>query len=294
MPWILPVLLRIAVANGLAQVIIKRVTGAPSRGQRFFLQFLFALAIVTVFGLATHQLVWRLLVPVIILMGVASGFAAACQWRAIDISLSRTSLFTFWDDIIAMTLSLALLGEVRVLNPGIGLGVAMSLSAVIAYAAWSYRARRKGSDAVPLRFFLYVGTYSIIWGVAVFLMKYLGTAGVPIGTFLAAWYFGATISAGILLATRPQERGTQLLSGRQIAETLLLATTVAGSLALTYWAYQLAPQNIVQPYFLIGEMVLPTIIGLTVFREHRMLAPWEKFLFALAILGGIIIGISYR
>ena len=71
-----------------------------------------------------------------------------------------------------------------------------------------------------------------------------------------------------------------------------LALCVFISLALSYTAYQLAPQNIVQPFFLVGEMILPALIGLFIFSERRGLDKTEKFSFALGALGGIIIAIS--
>jgi hypothetical protein len=56
-------------------------------------------------------------------------------------------------------------------------------------------------------------------------------------------------------------------------------------MSAAFWAYQLAPQTIVQPLFLVAEMVGPALIGLYVFGEREALDRSEQLYFILR-LGG--------
>lgn len=297
MTWYVPVFLRILVANGLFAVLLKLIAGKHSRIKRLLVQFLFCAVLSLVAAVAFSRLEFTWLTLAIGVTGMASAIGAYCQWRAVDISMARNSLFTFWDDIIAMGLSIIILKEGRSLNAGIGLGILLSLAAVILFV-WSNYQKQANQKEISPRFFLYVGCYSLIWGVASFLMKYYGLHKVPVGTFLFAWYSGTVISSlGMLAFYRPsaaERRAAAPLKPRDIAMLAALSLCVIVSLGLSYWAYQLAPQNVVQPYFLLGEMILPTFLGLFIFYERKHLERREYAYFALAILGGILIGINFR
>ncbi|AKM82196.1 TPA: hypothetical protein DD449_03770 [Candidatus Berkelbacteria bacterium] len=293
--WLLPVLGRVLVGNGLFPVILKQNVGLPSRTRRFLLQFFFCTIFALIVAIATHHVSISHTAIIIFVIGLFNGFAAFAQWKAIDISLSRTSLFTFWDDIIAMALSLLILHEGRELNAGVYTGIILSLGAVVFFAIHSYQQRihsNPDAKAVPFKFYLYVGFYSIIWGLATFAMRYLGVKNVSIGAFLAPWYLGALVAAFIILLRVDKKAITVALKTKDIAWMLALSSCVFVSLALTYKAYSMAPQNVVQPYFLIGEMILPTLIGLYFFKEVKGLDKSEKLVFSIAIIGGIIIAIS--
>jgi hypothetical protein len=75
-----------------------------------------------------HHLDWR-----IVAVGFGNGLAAYCYYKAIALSLSRTSLFAFWDDLLAMGLSYGLLHEGQFLNVRIVLGIGVSVGAVILF-----------------------------------------------------------------------------------------------------------------------------------------------------------------
>jgi hypothetical protein len=105
-------------------------------------------------------------VPVAV--GGANGLAAYCYRRAIAISLSRTALFAFWDDLLAMALGYVLLHEGQFLTIGIGLGMVASLGAVILSSVHSYRKQQAGKDEpdlFPKRLYVFAGVYSVILGV---------------------------------------------------------------------------------------------------------------------------------
>jgi hypothetical protein len=60
-----------------------------------------------------------------------------------------------------------------------------------------------------------------------------------------------------------------------------------------YSAYRMAPQTIVQPLFLVGEMVGPALIGLYVFGEREALARRDQLYFAIGLAGGLLVALSF-
>lgn len=294
--WLLVTLSRILVANGIFPIILKLNVGLPLRTKRFTFMFFFCLVFAIIVANIISPLMISYTTAIILGVGFVNGLAAYAQWRAIDISLSKDSLFTFFDDIIAMGLSYFVLNEGQYLKSWTYVGISLSVGAVIIFTIHSYRRNKSNnSNTTPLRFFLYVGFYSVVWGVAVFLMRYFGVAGLSIGSFLVPWYTGAFIAAVALLLTvkDPAETATNTkLKIGDISWMFLLAILIFVSLALGYKAYCLAPQNIVQPFFLIGEMIFPALIGLYIFSEIKGLDKVEKIVFTCAIIGGIIIAIN--
>jgi hypothetical protein len=47
-------------------------------------------------------------------------------------------------------------------------------------------------------------------------------------------------------------------------------------MSAAFWAYRMAPQAVVQPMFIVGEMVGPALIGLYVFAEREALDRIEQ------------------
>lgn len=89
--------------------------------------------------------------------------------------MSRTSLFTYWDDLIAIGLSFAILGEQRFLSTVGALGVGLSFLAVALFYIHANRKMERGKDVragFPPALFFFVGIYSIIWGVAAFSNRF--------------------------------------------------------------------------------------------------------------------------
>src|ERR671937_693792 len=110
-------------------------------------------------------------------VGGANGLVAYCYRKAIAISLSRTALFAFWDDLLAMGLSYGLLHEGQFLNARLLLGIGLSVGAVIGFTVNSTHAPPTSAPVAarpPRRRYLYTGAYSLLVGGGVFFMRYLG------------------------------------------------------------------------------------------------------------------------
>ena len=72
---------------------------------------------------------------------------------------------------------------------------------------------------------------------------------------------------------------------------LSLVTLVAISAA--FLAYRLAPQTVVQPLFLLGEMVAPALLGLYVFAEREAFDRWEYLSCGLGLASGLVVVLSF-
>jgi hypothetical protein len=68
---------------------------------------------------------------------------------------------------------------------------------------------------------------------------------------------------------------------------------VLTAMSAAYSAYRLAPQTVVQPLFLVGEMIAPALIGLYVFAEREALDRYEHVLFATGLAGGLLVALSF-
>ena len=301
--WYVPVFLNIVLAYGVFRYIQKNAVGLYSRTTRFFVQFLFAFLIATAFGIFQGTLTVTATTALIFGLGAINGFAAFCQWKAIHISLSKNSLFTFWDDIIAMSLAYFFLNEGAFLNLGVSAGIILSFCAIILFLVHAYRKSDDEKSAVGLMFFVYIGIYSVVLGCATFLMRYWALNRIPAGQFLFGWYGGALMTATLLLLFyREKDSGKTIafrnLTLRQKSTLLLwsgaLGTGIIYSLGLHYWAFQLAPLIVLQPIFLVAEMIIPALMGLFLFSEHKNLSWPEWIYFGISATGGLLVALNYH
>ncbi len=293
MSWYVLVLLRIGAAYVVGPLLLKALVDRYPQRTLILFQFAGCFAVALPVAAALHQLHldWR-----IVAVGFGNGVAAYCYYKAIAISLSRTALFAFWDDLLAMGLSYGLLHERQFLNVRSVLGIGMSVGAVILWTFHGFappQTRTPTPERTPLRLYLYAGAYSLILGVGIFFMRYLGVQGIGLGTFLVNWY-GGVVGAALLLVctavdvpkvlTAPAWRDLLRLGG--------LSVVALVAMSAAYGAYRLVPQTVVQPLFLVGEMLAPALIGLYVFAERAAFDRWEYSYFALGLAGGLLVALS--
>jgi hypothetical protein len=117
---------------------VKPLAEHPARTPIFALQFLGAVELVLPAALILGQ--GTLHVPIAVI-GFYTALATYAYWRPIDLILSRTALFAFWDDLIAMGLGYGLLHEGQFLNAWMLTGIGMSVLAVILSTVHSYVTR---------------------------------------------------------------------------------------------------------------------------------------------------------
>lgn len=297
MTWHVPVALSLLFSYTISSYLLKKNANLPSRTRRLAWQFFFCAIFACGAALVTGSPLPFTSVHLFVIgtIGCVNAFGAYCQWRAMAISLSKTALFTYWDDLIAMGLGYAFLAETKFLTPSLGLGIVIATVAVVALP----HVRRSKTEQDELarqqwrELISWVARYSVIWGAVPLAMRYFGLRSVAVPSFLAAWYSGAFIGAlGIRLLSSAEEAGAKL-TWRDLCLVLALSCAIGLALSLKYWAYGLAPITVLQPIYQVGEMVMPTIVGLVIFKEAEQLSRVEKLLFVLGIEGGFVIALSF-
>ena len=293
MPWYVPVMLRIGAAYIAGPLLLKPLVDQYPQAKLLLIQFAvcFAVALPAAVAFNQHHLDWR-----IVAVGFGNGLAAYCYYKAIALSLSRTSLFAFWDDLLAMGLSYGLLHEGQFLNVRIVLGIGVSVGAVILFTIHGsqQQAQAQAPERLPKRWYGYAGAYSLLLGGGVFFMRYLGVQGTRLGTFLVNWYGGVVFAALLLVLTAADPaQAPSRLPRRALPRLFGLSLVALVAMSAAYEAYRLAPQTVVQPLFLVGEMIAPALIGLYVFAERQGLDRQERLYFALGLAGGLLVALSF-
>lgn len=291
------IFIRIIVAYGLTQYVIKKIVGNNRRTERFLWMFVFTLILAGGLAMISGGVVLNEAFWDVTIIGFIAGSGTFFSWKAIHISQSRNALFTFWDDIIAMSLSYCVLHEGQFITAPIGIGITLSLASLLGFI-WYGRLQKetKGElNLVPLAFYGYVGVYSVAWGLAVFGQRYWSFHSMPMPTFLLGWYTG-TLLAAILVFLAYKDRAEDQKSSaplrvKDIAATFVLAVLILVSLGLASISYQL-PQTIVQPIYFVAEMIIPSLIGLFIFRERKQFALVEWMFFGLGTIGALVIGLN--
>lgn len=295
MIWYTPVIIRLVTAYVLAPFMQKRIAGLKSRPKRLSLMFFFC-AVMSILISSIWEAQINITVGLIMIVGAVNAFGTYCQWSAMNISLSRNSLFTVWDDIIAMTLSYFILRESQFMSLRLGLGIFLSLLAVFLFVLNDFKFKNSEKQTrIDPSFYVFVFCYSIIWGLALFLMKYWAVKTVPISNFTLGWYLGAFIGSLAVLKISKKidtENSKTKLTKKDVFALLVLGFLTFISLVLGYLSFKLAPQIVVQPIFLVGELALPAIIGLFAFKERKNYTVKEWVFLGVGVFGGYLVGTS--
>lgn len=298
--WLVPVVLKIIVNNGCAPFFTKQIVHLPDRAKRHFVVYLFCVLLSLLFVLAFGSLATLGFAPMIFSIGLLNGVGHYLYWRAMDISLSKSSLYLLWGDIVSMSLCYGVLGEGRFLTTGVTVGVLLSITSAIMFVRADYLRHQRSEQvraAQSLRFYAFIGVSSTVFGVAAFLIRLWVTQEVPVQDFLFSWYTGCVISAALVYVgskffsyDNPSLVATRY-TWADIFRIGLVSLSIAGSLSLIFWAYH-APQLVVQPIFMVASATVPALLGLFVFGEHKHLGRAEWVYFSVGMLGALTIAFS--
>lgn len=204
MNWQIAVLSRIILGHIIGQVVFKKISGLPSRILNMSWMFSFCVILSIVFVILIKDDYYSIFNKYwleIAGIGVFNGFAAYCLWRAVDISLSKTALFTQADDLTAMLLGYLFLGEAKFLNLNLVIGIIICFSAGTLIVLQRYTSIENNKhERKNIALIFWVAGYSFIWGVAGFSMRYFALEGVSFSTFLTSWYSGSVIGILFILS----------------------------------------------------------------------------------------------
>lgn len=291
MPWEIIVFAAALYQFGLVQIAVKKIGSVEgSRTRKLVWQFaftaLFSLLLIPFVGLP--ELGWAALA--IALLGIFNAFGCYCHWRAYDISMSRTAMLTNLDDLIAMSLGYLVLNEIRELNPLLATGVLVSVISTLVFSRSRYI---KNGQTSPSLLGWVIG-YSLVWGIALFSMRYFSLKDVSMFAFAIFWYAGSWLGALIVrfFVMRSREAGNPL-DFTQLKKVFFLAILVWTSLLFNYWLRMLVPITVIQPIQLVAEMSIPAALGLFWFHEIKSMNRKEKLSIGFGLAGLLLVVIAY-
>ncbi len=302
MPWYVPLLATIANSCAVYPWFLKRwVSNERGLKRRLLLQYIFCLALALAVFAAVHPGTAPGAPLALLVLGAANGFSVYCQWRAVQAHLSKFSLLTFWDDILAIALGYVVLGEAQFINRWLGAGL-VCMSVATAGLVGSERMRTaKNGNKVGFRFYRFVLYYTTVSGLASFFKRSLALAGISQAEWLLGWYGGSIVTVLALsawLSDDPESTaasdGKRVFLRRDVVLAAASSSFVFANAWTSFWTAQVAPITVFQPVLFVAAMVIPVLIGLFAFKEAKGLGWLEGALMALAALGGFLAAYGYH
>lgn len=309
--WLGLVFLR-AIACDLTIAILTKVWAKrPERNTVFMRQYIVA-AVASFAVFVGVSLVYGMpeissAVLVIMAIGAANAFGSYCHWRAIAISQARTAILSVFDDLIAMSLGWLILGEGSFFSPTLGCGAAMAVCGV---AVMSWPAFRKSASAKSAAdsqqkaqsesILPWVIGFCVVWGVAIFSMRYFSlSGGMPILTYAVSWYAGSLIGAIAVVKLLPKASSSSVpvQPGSNLVVwgyCCALGMLIFLALLLLSTALRLAPLLAVVPVTLVIACVVPLLVATLIFREHREMTRIEILGLFMGVSGVILVALGYR
>lgn len=294
MTWQFIMFIRIFTGNIIYPVFLKKVADkADKTRQQFWLYFFSALLSLGLI-LWTKDFAFKPALLIIIALGILNSAAIYFNLRAVAVSLSKSSALTQFDDIISILLGYIFLNETRFLNFTIIIGILLCLGAAMLFINFKeIFSKDKEQSAKKLLFLGYVAGYSAIWGLVGFSMRYFSIEGIPLTEYVFCWYAGAWIGSILLLLFRKKDVVEEKINKKGFFVLFFASLFMWLSLQLSFAAFQLAPITIIQPIFLVSELIFPVLIGLFIFKEIKQISKIEIIALLLGIAGGVTIGFSF-
>lgn len=294
MNWKILAVLICLYQYGLVSILIKKIGASEgSRARKLVWQYFFCAFLAITTAMVAKQITLSISLVAIAFIGMAVACGAYCHWRAFAVSMSRTAMLSILDDLIAMTLGYAILGELRILTPALTIGVIIVVTSGILFAKAQHE-YKLGGGKLGNQYAIWVFCYTIFGGVAMFSTRFFSLQGMPILTYVAAYYFGAWLAALLLrfLVMGPDEIGRPLTNSQRV-KVLLLGTSLWISLMLSYFIRIFVPITVIQPISLVAEMSIPTMIGLVIFHEGKGLSARGVGLILIGFIGISLIAVGF-
>lgn len=286
MSW--QIALCILISINIGGLVLNKVATnkVPKKGVGIFFQYLFCALIAILYALFSGKADINFMIILIGAVGFVNAFGCYFQWRAFDLSLSKSVLFFPLMQIVTIGLALIFLKEGSLWNLQLIFGAGLCFLSM-----WLFRSMatgKEGEKAIPKKKWLFFTLgMVIIFGVCSFLMKVFSYS-VPRETFLMGWYSGALLGSLPLLAIEKQN--PIKISKKAILIIFPLSLLIMGALFALYWAYQLGgPISMVQPIQGVAITIIPALLGWFIFKEKSGLSKREKWGFLIGIIGAILI-----
>lgn len=292
MAWQSIIAVRFLIANLLYPIYVKKIADLPAKSWQQFWMYFFCSIFSAIFILK-GSVTFSYSLLIIFLLGAVNSIAVYCNFRAVNVSLSKTSVLTPLSAVFALALGYIFLNEIKYLNPLLAAGI---LSCFFSSFLLIFSGKRKKEEMKiqNKRFFLWIAGLSVIWGMVSFFMRYFALGGVTSKEFLISWYPGACLGSLLLLIPARKHETFKRLSPVNIFNLFLLALLIWLSFLLSYSASKIAPITVTEPIFLISAMIAPIVIGLFIFKEYKKFSTREFAALFIGCAGGLVIALNYN
>lgn len=265
------------------QTVLKFIVGNLPRAKALSFIFFLCAGIMFIYNFIFAELRFEKIFLVIIAVGLINACGATFRTKAYQYSLSKTNLFTPLAGVITITLAGLFLNEGALYNAGMILGVLLLFTASILL---SKKGNQENDENPGMLWLLFILGMVLFEGFTIFMTKYFSFT-VPQSTFLLYWYSGSFLGSLpiILLERNDQKKFFQ----KNMLWVPLASLGLLGSMAILYWAFQLAPAGVVDPIRRFGMSFLPIFIGWFVFKERKELTKIQIIGFILGIIGSSLV-----
>src|SRR3989344_3075775 len=269
----------LVIVNIMTIILTKLIADSlENKTSGVFFQFLFSALLSLGYAAFFDGLSFTLPLLLIALMGLVNSFGNYCFWKAMKLSMSKTSLFIPLIDVMAIILAIILLQEAKDLTWHIIFGAALCFVSI-----WLFRSSHSRKEKANAEWLAYMATCVIIAGIGTFLMKVF-TFSSGTGTFLVGWYGGSLVGASLLSLAKKEK--IVLLSAKHFALIFFLSLSIVGFLGTLFYVFgHGGPMAIVLPIKSITGTIFPVLIGWVFFSEYKQLRRREYLAFAVGILG---------
>lgn len=297
--WLVALTITIFVSHIVTPPVMKQIGRLPQRSKSIWWQYFFSFLLVIIVFPWIGEWHFSSQVVFVGIIGILNVVAVYSQWAAASISQSKTYSMTVLDDVIALGLGIAFLDDVNSLSPYVTLGVALAFIG----PAFMWRSSHLEEERTKYLLLLkHVLIMSIIWGGAVFAMRYFAIEkNLLIGNFLVGWYGGSLLGASIgriVIRSKELKEGdcstVDCSTMRRVLSGLVLAVLITIALGTRYWTLSLVPLTVVIPILLVCESVFPVITGWIFFKEHSQLRKRDIVGIFTSITAAIIIAWNYK
>jgi len=284
------VCLRITFAALLIPAIQKQIAGLPGKVNRIWWQYAFTALISSILIFLNHESIFHTVAIIAFVVGIANGIAYYSYLCAIDISQSKSAVFSPFTHMIAILLAVFFLDEWKLLTPMTCVGLLLTMIGAFLISSKKLDSTQAGNRKETYRFLRLVAVYTVIWGIALFCMKAFSSYGLSKLSFVFWWYLGSFIGASIIKIALKDKSSVISIGG--ICWMFFLAFLLVINMFFTYWAYELAPMVLIQPVFQISNILGLLIVGLFFFRERNSLCRREWCGIGYGSCGAIIVALA--
>ena len=276
------------IAINITSIALSKVASdkAEKKSIQLFYQFLFCLLAAIFYAFLTKELNPGLVIIPLLISGSFNALANYSFLSAVELSLSKTSLFLPFVDIVSLLLAIIFLGENLLFTFQIAAGIILCFLAMFLFQIPSKRENNIKKTS-KRKWFIFTLIMILIYGASVFLIR-IFSATITRGDFLIGFYLGSFF--GSLPIMLWEKQNPVKIPRKMILLFIVISFAVFSSLSFLYLTFQLGgPASIVLPVRRLIATIATVLIGWLIFKERNGISKKEIIGFAVGITGVLVI-----